>query len=251
MKLILPMQLLLALIATLTISLKSSATTVVAIVLPDRVMLAADGKMVITQLGSTFSQTTNKIYKANKYYFGCAGFFKITGKQFEAIEITKRYFSKDGRNPIGDISDYKAEIIATYKAMLLKAKPSSPFLADDVGLFQCIITGITLEGEAFARQLSFSIRDKKAIEKEIDVTDETILASQTSWARPYRLCIGACERIAVYKFPTRFTPSNVHKKIKLLVEVEIKNNPDRVGPPIAVLEMTRSSSRFLSGKGNE
>src|SRR5690606_6285273 len=160
---ILPIRLLLVLIITLAISAKSLATTVVAIVLPDRVMLAADGKMVITQLGKTFSQATNKIYRANKYYFSCAGFFKITGKKFEAIEITQRFLSEDGRNPIGDISEYKEEIIATYKEMLSNAMSSAPFLVGDVGLFQCLIAGITPEGEAFARQLSFSIKDKKAI----------------------------------------------------------------------------------------
>ena len=36
-----------------------------------------------------------------------------------------------------------------------------------------------------------------------------------------------------------------------LVEEEIKKNPNQVGPPIAVLEITRRRSRFLSGKGNE
>lgn len=245
------MKLLLTLLAALIISFQSLGTTVVAIVLPDRVMLAADGKMVITQFGSTISQTTNKIYRANQFYFGCAGIFKITGKKFEPIEITKQFFKEEGRNPLGDISEYTSEIIATYKALLLNAPPSSPFLVDDVGLFQCIVVGMTPEGEAFARQLSFFIKDKKAIDKEISVTDETILASQTSWTRPYRLCIGSCQGIVMYKPATRFTPSNINKQMKLLVEEEIKKNPNQVGPPIAVLEITRRRSRFLSGKGNE
>ena len=214
-------------------------------------MLAADGKMVITQFGRSISQTTYKIYRANKFYFSCAGFFKITGKKFEAIEITQRFLSEEGRNPIGDISEYKAEIIKIYKEMLSNAPSSAPFLVGDGGLFQCLITGITSEGEPFARQLSFYIKDKKASEKEISVTDGKILASQTSWARPYRLCIGSCQSIVAYKPATKFTPSNIHKQMKILVGLEIKNNPSQVGQPIAVLEVTKRRSRFLSGKGNE
>ena len=108
MKFTLSMRLLLALLATLTISHKSLGTTVVAIVLPDRVMLAADGKMIITQLPSKYSQVTNKITRANQFYFGCSGFFKITGKTFEAVEITRRFLSEEGRNALGDISEYNA-----------------------------------------------------------------------------------------------------------------------------------------------
>lgn len=245
------MRSLLVLLITLTIVHKSFGTTVVAIVLPDRVMLAADGKMVITQFASTFSRTTNKIYRANQFYFGCSGFFNAAEKKFEPIEITKRFLSEDGRNPLGDISEYSAQVIAVYKKMLSNVTASSPLLRGDVGLFQCIFVGIAPNGEPFARQLSFFIKDKKAVEKEIMVVDETVLASQTSWSRPYRLCIGSCQSIVGYKPASAFTRGNIHKRMKFLVELEIENNPDRVGPPIAVLEVTRKRSRFLSGKGNE
>lgn len=239
------------LLLALTIPQTSQGTTVVAIVLPDRVMLAADGKMVVVQFASTFSKVVNKITRANQVYFACSGFFNPAAKKFEAVEFTREFLSTEGRDALGDISDYKTQIMAIYKKMLSNVGPASPLLRSEVGLFQCIIVGVTPEGEPFARQLSFFIKDKKAVEKEISVTDETVLARQTTWTRAYRLCIGSCNAIVGYKVSTPFTPRNIHKRMKHLVQLEIKSNPDRVGPPIAVLEVTRRRSRFLSEQGNE
>jgi hypothetical protein len=193
------MRLLLFLFATLTIVYKSPATTVVAIVVPDRVVLAADGKMIIMYGASTLSQTVNKIKQANQFCFACSGFFKNPEKKFDAIEITQRFLTKDGRLDLKDIEEYKAQIIVSYEAILSKTPSTSPLLRDDVGLFQCIIVGLTPNGDPFARALTFFIKDKKAVEKKIDVTDDEVLASESSWARPFMFCIGSCQSIVDYR----------------------------------------------------
>lgn len=222
----------------LTLITQIRATSVVAIVNSDRILLGADA---LARTNISGSAAVCKIHREHGVFFATVGLFSKRETGFDAVELARRACRETG-----DIHAVPVILGLLARAPVRKALAYSqqhdPLVYNkdykDHAVFEVIFAGFHQSKPMIGIKSFFLDAVGGLGEQTITLPDE---------AGNHVAFSGEKEAIKRYtaRTPKWYDTNDLLALIRKLISLEIADRPDKVGPPISILEIRATEYRWL------
>jgi hypothetical protein len=223
----------------LLITTGSTATAIVIIVTPKSVILGADSRRSSFN-NFTFQEivtTTTKIYKSGEYHFAISGLTSNETTFFDA-SLFINYYLKEYSDVTVAIDSIKIKLAESLRAELKsqKRKYHKAFL--NTIKYSNNIMGFGIIGvrnsKPFAHLIEFNLRDTTSL--NIKITENSCPGNCKDGV--LIIAMGANKAIANYMQQDEWMKNSPIELAEKLISLEIEKEPEYVGGPIDIVEVT-------------
>ncbi len=237
-------------ISFLLVAIVAPATTIIIYITPTFVIMAVDSKAVYTDLRTNRQTTKNasKIYKTGAVYFSVAG---LNGNAVRNLNIAKLVHEQlsHTKNLVDATNATKVTVKAALTKYLTQQKISNYNQFKKNITEDTYITSIGLiamiDSIPYAQILGFKVTDGKYLKITID---EEVYDTRTNKDGVYYL--GTSSAIDGYLNNLKSNNLAPADFVENLMQTQIDATPQLVGPPVNMIELTKSGAQWLKRNGN-
>lgn len=229
------------LFAFLLLGISSQATSIVIYVSSEKIVAGADSKEVATRDGINFEfQEVPKFYESGRWLFCSSGETANENNSYYPIKIVGDYIKHLPMTDDLELEYLKHSLKSKILNELITRQHNNDYTFMRFGIF-----GYS-KGVAFVRILSFYLQDANSY--KIAVEDTTL---RTGNSQTFGMLFFGSKR-SIKPFlqnnQLQWEGPKIYSNIEMLIELEIQGNPNAVGGPIDILEVTGLGYSWIKRK---
>jgi hypothetical protein len=226
----------------------TSGTTIVIYKAPNEIVVGADSLMVRRSDTGYTPLSECKIMQVGDAFFVIGGHIREELTGFDAVKITTEAVRNSGK-PIDKVRAFEQNILTPLTELLRTVRSKDPpyfekLLQDKIPVLAVAFFGIEQQSlYLYVRSYKATVYNSTDVKVEFNINTDCL----TGCYRMFALGVNDAIEDFMNKNP-KYSPASSVERVRNLIQLEIEQRPEYVGPPIDIVRVDRNGANWVQVK---